>query len=206
MWELLKDKDFLKAMSVFVLFAGIGTAFIFKHGVRQDYDSYADIPTTTSYHSYVTYEEPTSNEVIDYMRYVLEQHETQQITLENPYKPYTDSFVCTVENEPSEFERVAYEGFIITYYCGCSKCCGKWAEYHLTSSGTTPTEGRTIAADTSIFPYGTVIEINGHEYIVEDTGSSIKGNRIDIYLDSHEEALQRGVDYDVTVYVIGGGQ
>jgi 3D (Asp-Asp-Asp) domain-containing protein len=44
----------------------------------------------------------------------------------------------------------------------------------------------------NIIPLGTEIIINGNTYVAEDTGSAIKGNRIDIYFDSHSEALKFG--------------
>ena len=80
----------------------------------------------------------------------------------------------------------------ITAYCGCAKCCGKTDG--ITASGTHVTAGRTIAAPPEI-PFGTQIIINGHTYTVEDRGGAIKGNRIDIYFETHEEALNFGVQY-----------
>lgn len=80
----------------------------------------------------------------------------------------------------------------ITAYCGCAKCCGKTDG--ITASGTHVTAGRTIAAPPEI-PFGTQIIINGHTYTVEDRGGAIKGNRIDIYFETHEEALAFGVQY-----------
>lgn len=80
----------------------------------------------------------------------------------------------------------------ITAYCGCAKCCGKTDG--ITASGTHVTAGRTIAAPPEI-PFGTKLVINGHTYTVEDRGGAIKGNRIDIYFNTHEEALQWGVKY-----------
>ena len=41
--------------------------------------------------------------------------------------------------------------------------------------------------------------INGHPYIVEDTGSAVKGNHVDIFFESHEAALEFGVQ-EVDVY------
>lgn len=82
--------------------------------------------------------------------------------------------------------------FKITYYCNCSKCCGKWAG-GATASGTSPVAGRTIAVDPSVIPLGSEVIIDGHLYTAEDTGSSIVGNRIDMYMDSHEAALDAGV-------------
>jgi 3D (Asp-Asp-Asp) domain-containing protein len=79
--------------------------------------------------------------------------------------------------------------FTITAYCGCSKCSGG---SNKTASGTTPTEGRTIAADTSILPYGTQVVIDGVVYTVEDCGSGVSGNHIDIFFATHEKAVAYG--------------
>lgn len=82
--------------------------------------------------------------------------------------------------------------FKVTAYCSCSKCCGK--QTGITASGTRATAGRTIAASGQ-FSFGTKLIINGKEYTVEDRGGAIQGNRIDIYMDSHAEALAWGVKY-----------
>ena len=83
--------------------------------------------------------------------------------------------------------------FKITAYCPCSKCCGKYASGY-TSSGTKATAGRTVAAS-SQFAFGTKLIINGKEYTVEDRGGAITGNKIDIYMNTHAEALAWGVRY-----------
>ena len=80
----------------------------------------------------------------------------------------------------------------VTAYCSCSKCCGK--STGRTASGTTATAGRTVAAP-SKFAFGTQLNIGGHIYTVEDRGGAINGNRIDIYVNSHSQALQWGVKY-----------
>lgn len=80
----------------------------------------------------------------------------------------------------------------ITAYCSCAKCCGK--STGRTASGTMATAGRTIAAPAN-FAFGTKLNIGGHIYTVEDRGGAIKGNKIDIYVSSHSEALQWGVRY-----------
>ena len=82
--------------------------------------------------------------------------------------------------------------FKVTAYCACSKCCGK--QTGITASGTRATAGRTIAAS-SQFGFGTKLLINGNVYTVEDRGGAIQGNKIDIYMDTHAEALQWGVKY-----------
>ena len=80
----------------------------------------------------------------------------------------------------------------ITAYCPCAKCCGK--TNGRTASGTTATAGRTVAAS-SKFAFGTKLNIGGHVYTVEDRGGAISGNKIDIFVNSHAEALQWGVRY-----------
>ena len=80
----------------------------------------------------------------------------------------------------------------ITAYCPCSKCCGKATGR--TASGTTATPGRTVAAS-SQFAFGTKLNIGGHVYTVEDRGGAINGNKIDIFVSSHAQALQWGVRY-----------
>ena len=80
----------------------------------------------------------------------------------------------------------------ITAYCPCSKCCGKATGR--TASGTKATAGRTVAASGK-FAFGTKLNIGGHVYTVEDRGGAVNGNKIDIFVNSHAEALQWGVRY-----------
>ena len=80
----------------------------------------------------------------------------------------------------------------ITAYCPCAKCTGKATGR--TAMGTKATAGRTIAAS-SKFAFGTKVNINGHIYTVEDRGGAIKGNKIDIFVNTHAEALAWGVRY-----------
>lgn len=62
----------------------------------------------------------------------------------------------------------------------------------LTSTGTVPTSNRTIAVDPSVIPYGSHIKYNGVTYIAEDTGGIINGNKVDIYVDTLDAALNFG--------------
>ena len=85
----------------------------------------------------------------------------------------------------------------VTAYCACVRCCGK--TNGITASGTVATANRTIAAP-STFAFGTQVVINDQTYTVEDRGGAIQGNRIDVYMNSHSEALAWGVRYlDVEV-------
>lgn len=81
--------------------------------------------------------------------------------------------------------------FSTTAYCNCRTCCGQWSGGP-TASGVMPQAGRTIAVDPKVIPLGTKVIINGNVYVAEDTGSAIKGNKIDIYHSSHASALQWG--------------
>ena len=82
--------------------------------------------------------------------------------------------------------------FKVTAYCPCAICCGKTTGY--TSSGAKARANHTVAAS-SQYAFGTKLIINGAEYTVEDRGGAITGNRIDIFMNSHAEALAWGVKY-----------
>lgn len=69
-----------------------------------------------------------------------------------------------------------------------------------TATGTVPKAGRTIAVDPDVIPLGTHVIIKGHEYIAEDTGGVIKGKIIDIFVNSEEEARNKGRIIGVPVY------
>lgn len=81
--------------------------------------------------------------------------------------------------------------FKITAYCSCSICCGK--SDGITATGTHATEGRTIAVDPSVIPYGTKVKIGDSEYVAEDCGGAIKGKVIDIFIADHNRASEYGV-------------
>ena len=83
----------------------------------------------------------------------------------------------------------------VTAYCPCSRCCGPNAA-GITASGehVSANDGRFVAADTSL-PFGTRIIIPGYADApvpVLDRGGAIRGNRLDVYFDSHEAALEWG--------------
>ena len=83
--------------------------------------------------------------------------------------------------------------FKLTGYCACAYCCGKTDG--ITSTGVKAKAGRTIAVDPRVIPYGSTVIINGKTYIAEDCGGAIKNNKIDIFFNTHQEALEWGVKY-----------
>lgn len=94
--------------------------------------------------------------------------------------------------------------FKVTHYCGCSKCCGKWSsgsdENAVGCLGVKLVPYSSIAVDPSVIGLGTILyDENGNEYKAEDTGSAIKGNRIDLFVGNHQEALKLGVQ-EITLY------
>ncbi len=95
----------------------------------------------------------------------------------------------TAEISSSGWKKGASLGiFTTTGYCNCEQCSSSG----LTYSGTVPKANHTIAADINILPIGTKVMINGIVYTVEDIGSAVKGNMIDIYYDTHEGAVNHG--------------
>lgn len=87
---------------------------------------------------------------------------------------------AVVTEESTKYTKGASLGvFQITGYYGNGK----------TNSGTWPKADHTIAADTSVLPMGTKVFVNNTVYTVEDIGGAVKGNLIDIYYNSYEEAF-----------------
>ena len=92
----------------------------------------------------------------------------------------------------------------VTAYCPCSKCCGKWADGRTaTNKPVTYNKGKFIAMDKSI-PFGTLVFIPSYSpkpVPVEDRGGAIKGDKIDVFFPTHQEALNWGVKIiEVTIY------
>ena len=82
--------------------------------------------------------------------------------------------------------------FRVTHYCHCVKCTGKKVKGR-TATGYYPRKGRTIAVDKNKIPLHSIVYVEGVGYFVaEDVGGGVKGNHIDIYVESHEEALKLG--------------
>lgn len=121
--------------------------------------------------------------------------ELEPVVVEKPVSAnYIPQEIKVVINnfEESEWESLGY--FKVTAYCPCEKCCGKHATGK-TATGTQACEGRTIAVDPKLIPYGTHVLIEGHEYVAEDCGSKVESNHIDLYFDDHDDAMAWGAKY-----------
>lgn len=101
--------------------------------------------------------------------------------------------ISDLEKTIEFYESWEYLGeFKITYYWPGEDSYGS-----ATSTGVTAQEGRTVAVDPDIIPYGTEILIDGHIYIAEDTGSALKGNKIiDIFVNDPKQEM-----YYTNIYI-----
>ncbi len=104
---------------------------------------------------------------------------------------------ANAEPEREEVE-VTEEGeylgeFKITAYCPCYECSEGYGSQ--TAIGTYAQEGYTIAVDPNVIPLGSQIRFNGNVYTAEDVGGAVQGSAIDLYMESHEETINWGVQY-----------
>jgi 3D (Asp-Asp-Asp) domain-containing protein len=102
--------------------------------------------------------------------------------------PATESAVCN---------DVFLGEFTLTAYCPGRCCCGKWASGY-TATGALATEGRSIAVDPKVIPYGTHVLLiwpdgTQRSYIAEDCGGGVNGNHIDVFFSDHQAARVFGV-------------
>ena len=87
--------------------------------------------------------------------------------------------------------------FEVTAYCPCKKCCGPKA-HGVTASGrhVSHNDSQFVAADTSVLPFHSKIVVPGYAtngvVPVLDRGGAIKGNRLDVFFPTHQEALEWG--------------
>lgn len=81
--------------------------------------------------------------------------------------------------------------FTVTYYWSGEDEYGS-----LTSTGVHAIEGRTIAVDPTVIPYGSVVKINDTEYVAQDCGGAIKGNKIDIFVEYPKQEK-----YQIEIYI-----
>ena len=69
--------------------------------------------------------------------------------------------------------------------------------------GTKCRENHTIAVDPKVIPLGTRVYIPqfGKVFVAEDTGSAIKGNKIDIFMNSYDRCMEWGFR-TITIYIL----
>ena len=113
-----------------------------------------------------------------------------EATMSDEVGPGIEKKVQPEESEPTGpvYEKGASLGiFSATAYCPSSS-----GKQQRTYSGTIPQPLHTLSADLTVLPLGTKVMIDDIIYTVEDTGSGIRGNKVDIYFGSRQEALAFG--------------
>ena len=79
----------------------------------------------------------------------------------------------------------------ITHYCceAYEHICGDGDG--LTATGI-PVAPGMVAVDPDVIPLGSTVIIDGQAYLAADTGEAVRGNHVDIAVDTHQEALELG--------------
>ena len=108
---------------------------------------------------------------IFFLVFLLGENPKEEITVEE-FKPSNSVEVKLIDN------------FELTFYTHTG---------NRTASGVYPKAGRTVAVDKNVIPLGTMIYVEGYGlYVAEDTGGDIKGKRLDVFVDTKEEAIKLG--------------
>ncbi|KAA6450498.1 hypothetical protein FZC77_06240 [Bacillus swezeyi] len=122
-----------------------------------------------------------------------------------------------IKNKPKKLEdafdwsKYPKQKVTATGYTAGAESTGKQPhhpEYGLTYSGVKVKRDlySTVAADPSVFPIGTILFIPDYGYgVVADTGSAIKGNRLDLYYETVEDVYNEWGKRTLDVYVIQKG-
>lgn len=108
--------------------------------------------------------------------------------------------VLAVKQETEKIIRM-----LVTAYCLCEQCCGKWARVpgkRVTSIGDDANVFDGVAADPKLLPYRTKLDIPGIGIKeVDDTGGAMRKDaengicHIDVRFPSHQEARRWGVQW-----------
>ncbi len=141
--------------------------------------------------------------IADEVRELNLDNETEIITsLKRAWHNFDSQKQLLIEKREKLDNILNFNIFEISAYCGENyhHICNN-GNARTTATGTVPTAGRTVAVDPNVIPYGSTVIIGGNEYIAEDTGGAIKGNKIDIFFNTHAEALQWG-RRNMEVYIV----
>jgi 3D (Asp-Asp-Asp) domain-containing protein len=122
------------------------------------------------------------------------QHDTSQE--EQLIESLMQDVVISAKAEPKEGWQ--YVQMRVTGYCTCSQCCGSFSDGITANNHHIQPGDAFVAADKS-YRFGTEMVIPGYNASqsvqVKDRGGAIKGNRLDLFFHTHQQALQWGVQY-----------
>lgn len=91
---------------------------------------------------------------------------------------------------------------IVSAYCPCSVCCGKYANGRTATGRDASLPG--VATDPTVIPLGSHLDIPGYPrtngtskapgawILADDVGGKVKGFKIDVRFKTHAEALEWG--------------
>jgi len=131
------------------------------------------------------------------------QHSSDQSEVKTVSMLDSGYSILDEQKQMNETKREAVEKWSVvrmkvTGYCPCSKCCGEYAD-GITANGHKIRPGDTFIAADKRFSFGTEMVIegysNGQAVKVLDRGGAIKGNKLDAFFHTHQEALEWGVRY-----------
>lgn len=145
-------------------------------------------------------------EVVDREEEVLEviQEPVTEVVLvgtkSKPITPATQSAVVNEENLDYSKKLTMHATAYTNDYASTGKRPGD-PYYGITASGRVAKRG-VVAVDPRVIPLGTELYIEGYGYAVAgDTGGAIKGNKIDLFMDTTAECMNFG-RRNITVYVL----
>ena len=103
--------------------------------------------------------------------------------------------IGAIGNENNEWDTILMN---VSAYCPCEICCEGFASIPVssgkrkTASGHTIRVGDKFIASPRTYSFGTEMIVPGYNndrvVIVQDRGGAIKGNCLDLYFDTHQEA------------------
>lgn len=109
-------------------------------------------------------------------------------------KHYYNNKPPLIIQEKSHVPYTALGEFTLTHYTHTG---------NRTASGHYPTL-KTVAVDTNIIPMGSLLWVEGYGIrVAMDTGGAIKGKKLDVFVDSHNKAINKGIKKGIKVYLIG---
>lgn len=209
--QMLRTKKLLKhSLYVFLLLAAIFTTFTNVSNVKAEqivhwFTDYQPISDTQS-------ERTLYNTDLLYRKAHFKNRSLPAIHRENKIMSHEmiKGEVVALEDSQDWTQYPAVEVTATGYTAGFEST-GKTKDhpqYGITFSGVTVRRDlySTVAADTSVFPIGTILYIPDYGYgVVADTGSAIKGQKIDLYYETVEDVYNEWGKRTVEVYVIEKG-
>jgi len=126
------------------------------------------------------------------------QKKTEEYSEMLPMPPLPPTTIkAEIAKKSQKNNKSFYMWVTATAYCPCAKCCGRGSPGITKTGRSAWTPG--VAIDPRYIPLGSHIDIpgynrsnNGSWVLCDDTGSKIKGARIDVRFDNHNEAKKWG--------------